>query len=139
MFFIVFPTCGNRIFAKNMAGGSIARFPNIADIHRLITDVMQLDNDTDRFWFQEELVVANIVGIGLENCTCYHVKKSTFYLEGFFLWHFDDFRCNVWAKCYEMARSTSVFFLCILGHMATDDQDGSTIWTRGHTQASGQD
>ena len=58
-----------------MAGGSIARFPNIADIHRLIPDVMQLDNDTDRFWFQEELVVANIVGIGLENCTFYHVNK----------------------------------------------------------------
>ena len=36
---------------------------NIADIHRLITDVLQLDNDTKKCWFLEEFVAANIMGI----------------------------------------------------------------------------
>ena len=46
-----------------MAGGSIARLSNIADIHRLITDVLQLDNDKKKCWFLEEFVAANIMGI----------------------------------------------------------------------------
>ena len=46
-----------------MAGGSIARLSNIADIHRLITDVLQLDNDTKKCWFLEEFVAAKIMGI----------------------------------------------------------------------------
>ena len=56
-------TCGNWSSWQEMVGGSIARLSNFADIHRLITDVLQLDNDTKKCWFLEEFVAANIMGI----------------------------------------------------------------------------
>ena len=103
---------------------------------------MQLDNDTDRFWFQEELVVANIVGIGLENCTCYHVKNQHFIWIFFcgismifdvmfgpnaMKWH-DQLRC-FFSVFWDAWRPT-----IRMGAPSHDD-----VWTRGHTQASRQD
>ena len=107
--------------------------------HYLITDVLQLDNDTKKCWFLEEFVAANIMGI----VGIFHMLscKRTHSIWEFCFWHFDDVRCNVWAKVYEMAWSTLVFSSVFwdtwrpirLGAPSHDD-----VWTGGHTQASGQ-
>ena len=112
---------------------------NIADIHRLITDVLQLDNDTKKCWFLEEFVAANIMGIVgiLHMLSC----KRTHSIWEFFFWHFDDFRCNVWAKVYEMAWSTLVFssvFWDTWRPIRLGAPSHNDVWTGGHTQASGQ-
>ena len=141
-FFVVLicsTTCGNWSSWQEMAGGSIARLSNIADIHRLITDVLQLDNDTKKCWFLEEFVAANIMGIVgiLHMLSC----KRTHSIWEFFFWHFDDFRCNVWAKVYEMAWSTLVFssvFWDTWRPIRLGAPSHNDVWTGGHTQASGQ-
>ena len=89
------------IFVKNMARG----------IHREISQHRRYSQIHHRCFAAGQWHHGNSRNIA----HCYRIKKIyAFYLEGF-LWHFDDFRCNVWAKCYEMAWSTSVFFLLHFG------------------------
>ena len=62
---ICFTTCGNWSSWQEMAGGSIARLSNIADIHRLIPDVLQLAGQRHK-----EMLVSR--GI----CRCKHHGNS---------------------------------------------------------------